>query len=175
MALSSSEESLRELPQPYDISTAVSRALRLSSSTGTDCDVDRPARCGPAYRLTGYDGGNALKGPEFYSAPESHTYRFENYFEGVQLEMEVEAWSSDDKSGGAEEPQQLDMFCRYLQNGDYESSPENSPEKYPPRIHHPCYQQPRHHPGWTVRLENDRLWKQFDSIGTEMVITKNGR
>ena len=28
---------------------------------------------------------------------------------------------------------------------------------------------------WRVRLHNSSLWKQFDRIGTEMVITKNGR
>ena len=151
MALSNSVDSFRE---PYDISTAVSRALRLSSSNRTDADVDCPARCGPAYRLTAYDGGNASKRPKCYSAPDFHTNCFETSFEDAQLEMEVEAWSSDTKSRGG------DMFCRYLDN---ESSPESSPEKYSPLT------------GWRVRLENDQLWKQFDSIGTEMVITKNGR
>ena len=52
------------------------------------------------------------------------------------------------------------------------SSPEVSPMKqYPPPAS--CYtlgcQQ------WTAQLENSHLWKQFDQIGTEMVITKGGR
>ena len=174
MALCSSEGSLRALPQPYDISTAVSRTLRLSSSStaGTNRDVARPGRRGPAYRVTAPDGGSATKGPGLYSAADSRTYSFETYFEDVQLEMEVEGWSSDGRSGGATEPH-LDQFCRYLQSGDHDSSPESSPAKYSPGVYRPSLQQ--HQPGWTVRLENDRLWKQFDSIGTEMVITKNGR
>ena len=26
-----------------------------------------------------------------------------------------------------------------------------------------------------IELEQDKIWKQFEKIGTEMVITKNGR
>ena len=45
------------------------------------------------------------------------------------------------------------------------SSTESSPEK--------CVGAQNAH--WTMKLENLSLWRQFDQIGTEMVITKGGR
>ena len=54
--------------------------------------------------------------------------------------------------------------------GDYQypscSSTESSPEKLISR-HQKVY--------WAMKLENASLWRQFDEIGTEMVITKGGR
>ena len=48
------------------------------------------------------------------------------------------------------------------------SSTESSPEKCVSRLQaqNNC---------WTMKLENVSLWRQFDQIGTEMVITKGGR
>lgn len=46
------------------------------------------------------------------------------------------------------------------------SSTESSPEKCVGVHNAAC---------WTMKLENIQLWKQFDQIGTEMVITKGGR
>lgn len=46
------------------------------------------------------------------------------------------------------------------------SSTESSPEKCVGAQNAAC---------WTMRLENLSLWRQFDQIGTEMVITKGGR
>ena len=44
-----------------------------------------------------------------------------------------------------------------------ESSPDKSICQRPQKAH------------WTMKLENALLWRQFDEIGTEMVITKGGR
>ena len=46
------------------------------------------------------------------------------------------------------------------------SSTESSPDK--------CSIRPQK-ARWTMKLENALLWRQFDEIGTEMVITKGGR
>ena len=55
--------------------------------------------------------------------------------------------------------------------GDYHypgcSSTESSPEKSINRLTQNLY--------WAMKLENVSLWRQFDQIGTEMVITKGGR
>ena len=212
----SSVDSLGDLPQPFDISNAVFRALRLSSSGGTEVESHRPVS-ERLKSLTATDGGERLKAPNPDVSSVSNTF-CESVLEDIHLgEMEIEAWAemrSEDLLDT--EIEQLDDFCRYIDNdsdeeldsktddGDedfkppcaershsysdyprkrtrqppakkrrctyYEgSSPDISPVKYAPE---PLLQKDC---PWRVRLQNSALWRQFDRIGTEMVITKNGR
>ena len=206
-------DSLGELPQPFDISSAVFRALRLSSSGGTEVESHRPAS-ERLKSLTATDGGERSKAPTPGVSSVPNTFD-DSVLEDIHLaEMEIEAWAemrSEDLLDT--EIEQLDDFCRYIdndsdeeldsktENGDkptcaershsysdyprkrtrqppakkrrctyYEgSSPDVSPVKYAPE---PLLQQDC---PWRVRLQNSVLWRQFDRIGTEMVITKNGR
>ena len=210
----SSVDSLGDLPQPFDISNAVFRALRLSSSGGTEVESHRPVS-ERLKSLTATDGGERLKAPTTDVSSVSNTF-CESVLEDLG-EMEIEAWAemrSEDLLDT--EIEQLDDFCRYIDNdsdeeldsktdnGDedfkppcaershsysdyprkrtrqppakkrrctyYEgSSPDVSPVKYAPE---PLLQKDC---PWRVRLQNSALWRQFDRIGTEMVITKNGR
>ena len=211
----SSVDSLGELPQPFDISNAVFRALRLSSSGGTEVESHRPAS-ERLKSLTATDGERS-KAPTPGVSSVSNTF-YDSVLEDIHLaEMEIEAWAemrSEDLLDT--EIEQLDDFCRYIDNGSddeldskiengdedfkpacaershsysnyprkrarqppakkrrctyYEgSNPDLSPVKYAPE---PLLQQGC---PWRVRLHNSSLWKQFDRIGTEMVITKNGR
>lgn len=45
----------------------------------------------------------------------------------------------------------------------------------PPPRHHQLPMPPRYLPGVEAKLQNADLWKEFHSIGTEMIITKSGR
>lgn len=202
---------LRQLPSPLDIADVVSRALRLSSSGGTEVQCPRPtSEWGRLNSLTAIDGGNGLKATALGCSSYCNTFR-ENVLEDNHLaEMEIEAWaearsSTEHLLKTETNIEQLDELYRYIDDTDEEfqpqsvessddeeqlqhrkrakqpppkkrrsayyeeSSPETSPLKYAP--------EPLLHPArpWKVKLNNSDLWRQFDDIGTEMVITKNGR
>ena len=261
----SSDDSLGDLPLPYDISTAVSRALRINSTDGSSSPDDGSKVAHPSNSLTAVDTtSHAIKEqvamPQFNRTrqPSSASYVYENTLQpnftptGLhhysnpgppaiydQFGMEaVDAWndntvtvsicsSSESMLDSQNDMEQLDQFCNYivsnsdeelpLENnsstpagataapiypsnsfpgpayyyqyptvgmdtsprkrqrststyGEYQyptscSSTESSPEKYVSQLHD-C---------WTMKLENSCLWRQFDQIGTEMVITKGGR
>ncbi len=224
---SCSDDSLRELPLPYDISYAVTRALRLDSVGGTELAV--PASECPPNLLTVNDGWNASKAfnPGFCAV--THTFGYVDVsdlaLETIQLDMAVHQIQTGDvdileQQGNLE---QLDEFCKYIGNEEeegllpfpspapnrrpysisdcspvatranrqprkkrrrteeYHSSPEAvSPDgayspsapsaagRFNPHPPPQCY-------NWKVSLVNSDLWESFDQIGTEMVITKNGR
>ena len=205
----------QELPQPLDIADAVSRALRLSSSGGTEVQCPRPtSELGRLNSLTANDG---LKATALGYSSHCNTF-CESVLEADHLaEMDIKAWAEARSSAEhlletETNIEQLGEFCHYMDDSDEEfqpqsgessgeeeqwcshkqrrrvkqppakkrrstisaadyegSSPEASPVKYAPEpLQHPT------HP-WKVKLNNSYLWRQFDSIGTEMVITKNGR
>ena len=211
MSFCGSDDILRKLPKPYDISSAVSRALRIDSSNRTE--VTWPASEWPSNSMTRIDGTDASKRLDPRSMLFSSTY-CEDYLEDIQLDMEVEVWSEAGASEGdildsEKNIHQLEKFCKFIDSSGeedleylpdgychdqrpysfsefsitprsrqpprkkrrrtvgYDSSPDASPEK-------PQAQSEMKY-DWNVRLANGDLWKQFDSIGTEMVITKNGR
>ena len=263
MSSISSDDSLGDLPLPYDISSAVSRALRINSTDGTTVPLERngcPSNVCPSNSLTAVDTSsckikrqdmnahlNCLRKPSiascvyentlqtnFTSEPELHPYpSLPNqpiYPEQFGMEA-VDAWgdnsvtvsicsSSESMLDSHNDMEQLDQFCNYIvSNSDEELPMENATAPvaapiYPagayPRpsyyyqyrvgVDSPPRKKPRstssygnydytlcsstesspdkcirQRPHWTMKLENALLWKQFDEIGTEMVITKGGR
>lgn len=263
----SSDDSLGDLPLPYDISTAVSRALRINSTDGSSSPDDGSKVAHPSNSLTAVDTtSHAIKErvamPQFNCTrqPSSASYVYENTLQPNftptdlhhysnpgqstiydQFAMEaVDAWndntvtvsicnSSESMLDSQNDMEQLDQFCNYIvSNSDEElpldnnnSSPAGAaaaplypsnsfpgPAYYyqypaavgmetPPRKRQRStsttyreYQYPTScsstesspekcvdqlHDRWEIKLENSSLWRQFDRIGTEMVITKGGR
>jgi hypothetical protein len=248
---SSSESSLVELPLPYDISSAVSRALRIQSTGSLEENVyQRTTRVRrslsyptgyydfPAHQSTSsYNVGQgenytaayycaSTGNPYFYSIPNSAAVDPHSYFyaqpsypaihpAGVQ--MEVEAWTENSMCNNSSEMlesqsnmEQLDRFCKYIDSsGDEELIVEGGETNMlgtaAVNYHHDCYipggmqsammtsppptkKQRKAFPTmslssyyeevedeWLVELENQSMWREFHSVGTEMVITKAGR
>ena len=200
-----SNNSLHELPLPYDISSAVSRALRLDSIGGPELPVPGSQR--PLNSMAGRDVWSTSKAvnprPSAY-----YTYNsLEDYaLEDIQFEMNIRQTTEVDV--GTLESQnsieQLEEFCNYIDNEEdlhipdppdfdslgrngcrqYHSVSESKRSKQPPSkkrrktVDIECPSGPdvaikRYN--WKISLANSDLWKKFDEIGTEMVITKNGR
>lgn len=253
---SSSESSLTELPLPYDISSAVSRALRINSAgSGEENPLPRtrsrrslsfpgyydfPAHQGPSVSAyNGSDGENyaaascycsAASNPYFYSIPSAdpqHPYFYpQHHYPAIhpndpQVQMEVEAWtenttmsicnSSTDLLESQANIEQLDRFCKYIDSsGDEELITDRGESSMLSSIkaNYECYIAGRRSAmigsppkkkrknacamslssyfeedyvgmdeihDWKVELENATMWREFDNVGTEMVITKAGR
>lgn len=250
---SSSESSLVELPLPYDISSAVSRALRIQSTSSLEENVYQGSRVRSTRSLsypTGYydfpahqastsgaykvsQGENyttpyycSTGNPYFYSIPNSaaldpHSYFYpQHHYPAIHpagVQMEVEAWTENaaicNSSSAMLESQanmeQLDQFCKYIDSsGDEEliveggetnmlgtaaanydryisggmmqsammgSPPPKKQRKtiFPTMSLSSYYEEVEDE--WMVELENLTMWKEFHSVGTEMVITKAGR
>lgn len=240
----SSEDSLSELPRPYDISSAVSRALRINSENDETClqsqCISRSARSLTAFddsrgaSIEGYEHNNYYPAEcRVYDLPTAYgslTYPIPSAPDQLPVQRSMEFYSdittvrntcstddlqanpshffkyvecADDERLPAQPPEfgPLHHFYdrRYTISGDLVSptvslpmrkkirscnsvtymddinSPEISPvKKYPPPVS--CYPPGADHAlPWKARLENSHLWRQFDEIGTEMVITKGGR
>ena len=264
---SSSESSLAELPLPYDISSAVSRALRVNSTGGDAEESSYPRSLGGRSRSLSYPTGyydfpthhqastsaaaaaaynvgegsyggaayycTAATSPYYYPpnisasiptsvGPEIHPYYYPHHYHSAihpvadpQVQMEVEAWTENtsmsicNSSGDLLESQanieQLDKFCKYIDSsGEEELATEEESEQGTETTSYDCYvarnmrsamigsppkkkrrssvvyyeeestmaEEVR---GWKMELENASMWKEFDAVGTEMVITKAGR
>ena len=125
----------------------------------------------------------------------------EDVFDSLSIPaMDTDAWAAENEEQGSN-MEDLERFCRYI-DGDEETesdrSGQTSPvlEKYRPKTV-PCLGSPvkpvrssaprcvrqiamppapvANYTPWTMELVNKDLWHQFSGIGTEMVITKNGR
>ena len=242
----SSDDSLGDLPLPYDISSAVSRALRINSTDGTGAPDDAHTRRRPSNSLTAVDKTmNDIKpnAPRHYHNPAAgyvyernlhssfpppglHQYTSTPpVYDHFRMEA-MEAWndstvtvsicsSSESMLDSQNDMDQLDQFCNYIvSNSDDDmplettTAPIYPTDMYPTPTYHYRYAEsaespPRkkarsassyadyHYPScsstesspekctsknyWRMKLENAALWRQFDEIGTEMVITKGGR
>ena len=241
-AMSNSPESLQELPQPFDISTAVSLALRFNSPCSTvgslsdfhhhqiNCTVNRSSD-----EWYGHPTKSAQAlSTEMILPPSSYV----GSMEGMHYQMQLDAWSDSTTLSTDDifetEAEQLDSFCKYLDStGDEDISEVLIPSPPPHDQQHDYLRQQAvhfrhnqqqqalhkkkkrlsssaHYAGgsvhytagctddpleklhgiqplrllepepvvkclWKVELANWDLWQAFDQIGTEMVITKNGR
>ena len=256
----SSDDSLGDLPLPYDISTAVSRALRINSTGGTASPHERdgcPKATRPSTSLTADDTSvsNIKKNitktiynrashpitasciyetsltPNFTSTSTALQHYHSNppIYDHFAMEP-MDAWSentvtvsicssSESMLDSQNDLEQLDQFCNYIvSNSDDELPMDNttpsaapiypartypgpsyyyqypisveSPPRKKPRstshyadYHYHSCSSPENSPEkcitdnayWSMKLENASLWRQFDEIGTEMVITKGGR
>ena len=193
-----SPESLHELPQPYDISEAVAQALRIKSSSSA-CDESsyRPARR-PTKRTTSEIKEREDDVHKNVSQTTEEAYEdlipelgadslLDEVFDNLPLpDMDTDAWSERIDSNREE----LERFCKFIGGEDEEytltSSKTRSRQKRAVRspAKPDCARQLQialpptavssyAHP--VVELVNAQLWREFSSIGTEMVITKNGR
>ena len=227
---SSSVESLGELPQPYDISSAVSKALRIHSSSAESSSEVSARGAGHVLPLTANEtstASNTLRAraksccddyqSRFYSDPKVHYYETD-----FQMEMEIAdstisaiCNTFEDPLSAASSITELEHFCTFLDNSrDLEDQDViSTPEKTPPTRRMPCthpsslgasskrrkskrslsfYEESSSSPepspaalaclsgparnfGWVASLANAEIWRKFDRVGTEMVITKTGR
>lgn len=265
MSSISSDDSLGDLPLPYDISTAVSRALRINSTDGTAAPHERdgcPKIACPSNSLMGDDNSNVgikqhvtnvafNRAANHHSSSASYVYENTHFTSSVgfhhypsnppgpavydQFVTEpMDAWndstvtvsicsSSESMLDSQNDMEQLDQFCNYIvSNSDdelpleststaasiypagaypgpsyyyqYQPASVESPPRKKPRSttnytdyrYQSCSspdssldkcisQQPGGNVHWAMKLDNGSLWRQFDEIGTEMVITKGGR
>ena len=237
--MSNSPESLHELPQPFDISTAVSLALRFNSPCsaitnplGSLSDFRHQINC-TASRSSDAEWYGHHEKQIGAAAPAVEMIPPSSYvgpMEDMHYQMELEAWS-DNTTLSTEgifetEAEQLDSFCKYIDSTMDDDIPEvlisSSPQQddylHEQAAHYGHDQQQQQltcnkkkkrlsnalHYGsymgepleklhdfqplrlleppeaaikcpWKVDLANWDLWQAFDQIGTEMVITKNGR
>ena len=214
-----SPESLKELPRPCDISTAVSVALRINDVE----DADALARDSAIHQKSRTSGG-----PMCFSTKNVHPVLADLSSTGiraqqissaeavavgdVQFEMQLDSWSDStvgvDSEDFLESPsniEELDKLCKYIDGDSDEEPPEIlddqsshfeteasqqfrngnarnsqvarywSPDRSPLKEFHSPLRMDNHKRPWRVELMNSQIWRQFDSVGTEMVITKNGR
>lgn len=216
MSSCGSDVSLHDLPLPYDISNAVSRALRLDSASGTELTVPRSA-C-PLNSPPGYNGWKDSKAasPGFCAVSHTCSYVDEYALETIKIDMAVRQMQANDPNymePHVNDLDRLDELCQYIDDeeeglalapsghrpysvsestpvpvrasarpkpkrrrtDECDSSPEVSPQRYSPPAGQfdPVGSAQRYN--WKVSLANLELWEKFDEIGTEMVITKNGR
>lgn len=171
--------SLNQLPRPYDISAAVQQALSLNC-------VEQPAvysssilghsRMKTFTDVRGEEKGNwnCLDEEDIEELlPELDL--LEDVWSNVTLPAEME--KSSDNSANMEE---LERFCKYIDGDEDETSYDTDHEVKQEQIVHSsrkpkCVRKITAMSRYNVMLENTELWEQFALIGTEMVITKNGR
>ena len=204
MSTPNSPESLHELPLPYDISVAVAQALRIKSSSSCDESSNfRPAigTC-PTKRTTSEtkeredDAGhkNISTTEEAYEEliPELGTGNLlDEVFDNLSLpDMDTDAWSERMDTNREE----LERFCKYIggEDEEYTVTPSKGRSREKRKAEGKravqskpdCVQQLQialppsavsSYAPPVVELVNAHLWREFSSIGTEMVITKNGR
>lgn len=156
--------SLNQLPRPYDISAAVQQALNLNHADSCSFN-ELPSRSSEDFE----QDCECLDEEDIEQLLPELDMLAEDVWSDVTL-PDVDKETAEDNSANMEE---LERFCKYI-DGDEEEAPEVKQEnrKTPPS--RSCV--PRG--GMTnssVALESAELWQQFSLIGTEMVITKNGR
>lgn len=190
--------SLDLLPQPCDISAAVQQALKLDS----DSSFEREMQSGVQSDLPGQNQSQPADESEAEKEaidmpPEEELEELlpdlatgdileeSCNWENVTLpEMDTEFWNGDNSTNMAD----LEKFCKYIDGEEEEeemvttSSKRVTKEKAPKSK---CVRQLMMPPSkstlqsryltWHMELANAGLWRKFSSIGTEMVITKNGR
>ena len=168
------------LPQPYDITAAIHQAMKFElpreiphlSTTGQDQEIHDSISPGDTDELM----PNVIDTCDFID---------EAVWNDVTLPEEIaetDAWGENTSANIYE----LERFCRYI-DGDTETEEESedsygSPHK---RLKTDCKRKfnimaESHGASSTlqylqVELANSELWEEFNQIGTEMVITKNGR
>ena len=179
-----------QLPRPYDISAAVQQALSLNVAGrplhGDPAELEEP----PGRSLDCSFQGDSLDEEEIEELLPELGMLGEDVWTDVALpDVDTKGSITPDNSANMEE---LERFCKYI-DGD-EDGPqdlvkikrEKSNSTNPPIVTNKCLgRAPRKTPGppssspsssnYSVTLENAGLWQQFSQIGTEMVITKNGR
>ena len=229
----SSEDSLTELPLPFDISSAVSRALRINSTDGTDVPVYPsnhstlyPANVAEGGVLTGFDspeGGlrrdhNVCYRSHYcYPATAQDCTPYSSYptrylfprppppaYPSTRLDLPpyetmssssstISVHASGEEYDTPSNPEQLEQFYKFMHS---QSNPQHDrtqscsyatfcPTDSPPskrRRNTTQYCEDDYGNDseycewpWQVELENKSIWRQFDDVGTEMVVTKGGR
>ncbi len=185
--MSSSPISPVNLPQPYDISAAVHQALKLDVppreiivhiNTGQDQQVHDSISPDDIDELI----PNVIDTSDF----------IDDVWDNVTLPEEIadtDAWGENNSANMDE----LERFCRYI---DGDTTEEESEDSYSCSSHKlrkvdkrkrfslSMMTESSHHDAaggvaalqyLQVELSNSELWEEFNMIGTEMVITKNGR
>lgn len=223
----SSEDSLTELPLPFDISSAVSRALRINSTDGTSVPIYPnghpavyPVNVADGGELTGFDasGGGLRRGhnvcyPSHYCCPQDcnpfgSRYPFPRppppsyphsrpdlplYETMSGSSSTISVHTSGEEYDSPSNPEQLQQFYKFMHspsNQQHNRTQSYSYTTYCPADSPPNkrrrntvqYREDDYSPDveycnwpWQVELENKSLWRRFDEVGTEMVVTKGGR
>lgn len=178
-----------ELPRPYDISAAVQQALSLNVAGGRSLHSDHAElEEQPRRSLECSFQGDSLDEEEIEELLPELGMLGEDVWTDVALpDVDTKGSITPDNSANMEE---LERFCKYI-DGDEEEPQDlvkikrEKSNSNPPIATNKCIARaPRMTPAqssspgssnYSVTLENAGLWQQFSQIGTEMVITKNGR
>lgn len=200
MSNPNSPESLQELPLPYDISAAVAQALRINSASSFDGAAPfYPCASGtreyPVKRSTTNHGATIDVPYKMVSQTTEEAYEelipelgpenfLDEVFDNLSLpDMDTDAWSE----GVDTNREELERFCKFIGGDEHEDrvssslsllqSPRSKPRTSAGRrtLSQPIHTVPTSYAPPVVDLVNARLWREFNMIGTEMVITKNGR
>ena len=162
------------LPQPYDISAAVHKALKLDLAHVNTCQNNvQEASTQKQEDISSLEPAADID--ELIPNLIGSEFLDEAVWDNVTLpeDMETDAWG-ENTSANMEE---LERFCRYI-DGDTETEEDtdeyNSPVKKRQRSGNKSMHQGSLEYA-QVELVNSDLWTEFSQIGTEMVITKNGR
>ena len=179
--IASSPISPVNLPLPYDISAAVHQALKLDLAPEIPKIDAQTVEQEPLEMHDSLSSGdieelmpNVIDSSDFIDEVWDH----------VTLPDDTEGAWGENTSANIDE---LERFCRYIDgDNDTEEDFENSyssPEKRNKdrSSKFPCGVVANHGASGSalqylqVELVNSELWEEFNQIGTEMVITKNGR
>ena len=194
MSNPNSPESLLELPLPYDISVAVAQALRINSESSNDgAATFYPSMSGQRDFAAKRPANGAIDVPyKVISQSTEEAYEelipelgpenlLDEVFDNLSLpDMDPDAWSD----GLDTNREELERFCKYIGGDENEDRASLLPSpKIRPRSAARGRSQAQHmhavaassYAPPVVDLVNARLWLEFNMIGTEMVITKNGR
>ena len=175
------------LPKPYDISAAVHQALKLDLNTPPPTvHAVEPTNLVPKKEADVYECVSTGDIEELIPNVIDNSDFIDDVWDTVTLPEEIvdtDAWGTENTSANMDE---LERFCRYI-DGDTETEEElensfNTPEKKrrDSRSKHSTGMPAAAVGGSAlqylqVELVNSELWEEFNHIGTEMVITKNGR
>lgn len=198
--MSSSPISPVNLPQPYDISAAVHQALKLEvpqdDHRTPDTSINLTKHSSTGQELEIYDSVSSGDVDELLPNVMDSSDFIDDVWDNVTLPEEIvdtDAWG-ENTSANIDE---LERFCRYI-DGDNEMDEDfedsfSSPEKKDRNklnisnnggagigsgssaSHNGHSKGSRSLQYIQTELVNSELWEEFNKIGTEMVITKNGR
>ena len=168
--------SLNQLPKPYDISVAVQQAFKLNSPS----DVET---CRPAMEISLIEDNDIYRGILTYR---SSCDSLEKEIEGllpdiISEDLLDDMWNNvtlpdlDVEGENAANMEELEQFVKYIDGEDESNEKNKTQQSQKPQYARRLLTPTPSSLTYKVELVNSEIWQRFSSVGTEMVITKNGR
>ena len=168
--------SLNQLPQPYDISVAVQEALRLNSPSNVET-------CHPSMEIS------LIEDSDMYEAvltDQTSCDSLEEEIEGllpdiISEDLLDDVWNNvtlpdlDIEGENAANMEELEQFVKYIDGEDESNEKNKTQQNQKPQYARKHFMPTPSNPTCKVELVNSDIWQRFSFVGTEMVITKNGR